>query len=391
MLALLCQIATNEEEEAATLHRGGPPSIQRLVVPSSSRPSSAGVVPLSSAPPPPHPVLSNETAKSIILRFHQQRAHLQRALEVCAKHGLPIPEVLLEALHFLITDTQPGGAMAIDGRAPTPAAGANRYGCRPGSAATATGLSPNGSRLGSPATGNRPNSAAALCGEAMSLTRKKLNMDISEFTAAPHHTGGRSAASRPSSAVSVHSEAMADATDAATTTTVEAHIAVTQHAFANHPTHPGRIIKELRRTQDAAKAEASGTVPPFVPSNTSAVPRQLLEAAHAARRSGNLRLEIATLIDFLRRGQAGSIPLDTSATTRVLRMLADAHVALGEFVSAEQYLFDWYMIAEKAGDRADSVRALVQLGACSHTRGDIAAAKDWLTQAKMRAPGRLRV
>jgi hypothetical protein len=336
MLSLLCQIAGDE--------------LGCTNVRSVSRPTSATVTQQQ------HPVLSNETTKSIILRYHQQRAHLQRALEVCAKHSLEVPEVLLEALHYIITDSQPATAGMMSG-------------CSSSGGAT---------RLSSPAvnaTRSRPGSAAALCGDAVNLTRRKLNMDISEFAGAASVAGdGLPAADQ--SALQQQS--------------VEGHISLATHALLNHPNHPGRAVREFHASQAEARALADGKVLPYSPSKTSSAPKMLLEAAHGARRDGNPRQQIAVLVDYLRRGQEGSVALDTSATTRILRTLADAHIGLGEYVSAEQYLFDWYMIAEKVGDRADAVRALVQLGSCSHGRGDVDAARDWLTQAKRRAPERLK-
>ena len=341
MLSLLCAIADDENgvtspsRKGDSSHIGGGPD---------PRAQSSNV-----DAPQPHPVLSNETTKTIILRYHQQRAHLQRALEVCAKTNLHIPNVLMEALHYIITDTQPN-------------TGGGSYESNGGSV--------------SPARGGDGGSAATLCHDAINLTRKRLDMSISDFVGtspSPAHGTGATSTSA------------AHKTD---DKSVEQHISLATHALLNHPGHPARIVRDTHASQLEKRELAAGHVSVYSPSKTSTEPKRLLEAAHEARRSGNSRQDIKGLVDYLQRGQEGSILLDTSATTRILRQLADAHIALGEYVSAEQYLFDWYMIAEKVGDRSDAVRALMQLGSCSHKRGDVDAARDWLTQAKLRAPER---
>jgi hypothetical protein len=114
-------------------------------------------------------------------------------------------------------------------------------------------------------------------------------------------------------------------------------------------------------------------------------PRQLLQQAFEAKTNGHRRKEIEILVDFLRSGQEGVIPLDTSLTLRILRQLGEAHMALEEYAAAEQYLFDWYLISDKVGDYAESSRALMMLGSAAHARGDLKAAQDWLSKARSRS------
>lgn len=301
--------------------------------------STSSVAPIPRTPM--HPLLTDENAKDVILRFHQQRGFLKRAVESAAEQRVYLPPMLVEALECILTDTIPP---------PSHAGGAGR----------------------------------------MSPTRPKSSMDLNDSVSQTATTRNKQELSTLLRERCAASPVTALDSTAATELSTNSHIDLSQHAILHHPTHAATILREqAQRTQDEEML-ASGTVPPprTQAHMDSKAPRQLMDAAFDARRSGNRRLEIEILVDYVHRGREGRVPLDTAATLRLLRQIGDAHSSLKEFVSAEQYYFDWYLIAEKVGDQMEAAKALTALGNSCLARGDLKAAEQWLSQAQWRAAKR---
>lgn len=108
-----------------------------------------------------------------------------------------------------------------------------------------------------------------------------------------------------------------------------------------------------------------------------------VQAAHAARTAGNRREEVLHLNDLLSRLKAAPVP-DSHAACRVLRQLGDAHLALGEYATAESQYFDWTLVAEKQGDGREVARAMTAIGNTRERSGDLDRALEWYDKAALR-------
>jgi hypothetical protein len=277
-----------------------------------------------------HPILSDEAAKDIILRYHQQRSMLRQAVEICAKNREFIPGIIVDAIHCILTDSLPPQT-----------------------------LSSRDDKV----------SAATVASDLHTSTLQQHRESL-----------GTVLRVRLTSA-----STNADVEGTSTELTPRKHVSMSQHAVLHHPNHPATRLREQSAASEELQFSAQGIVsPPKLTANGRA-PRQLLQQAFEAKTNGHRRKEIEILVDFLRSGQEGVIPLDTSLTLRILRQLGEAHMPLEEYAAAEQYLFDWYLISDKVGDYAESSRALMMLGSAAHARGDLKAAQDWLSKARSRS------
>ncbi|CUF26786.1 Hypothetical protein, putative [Bodo saltans] len=298
--------------------------------------------------PPAHALLADENAKDIILRFHLQRSFLKRAVEQCvANGGVYLPPMLVEALRCVLVDDIPPAAVFP--------------------------------QSGQSSTTQEVVSGLQRSVEATTISRQKQELSVMLQNASssslapprpgsPGHRGGGAMTSLDVTEVSIAS-----------------HIDLSQHAITHHPSHAASIIREAQAVEEERQLTAAGIVPPPRMSKSDYVaPKKIIDDAFQARRAGDRRREIEILVDYLHRGREGRVSLDTATTMRVLRSVGDAHSALHEHVAAEQYYFDWYMIAEKVGLNSEAARALTMLGDCAHVRGDLKAAEEWLSKARWR-------
>lgn len=306
-------------------------------------------------PPTAHALLADENAKDIILRFHLQRSFLKRSVEQCVVDGgIYLPPMLVEALRCILVDEIPPAAVF-------------------------------------PTAGQSGSNQEVVSGlqrsvEATTISRQKQELSVMlQQAASPLPKSG--SVTSPSRGAMDRSLGLGQ--DASSPELpVATHIDLSQHAITHHPNHAASIIREAQALEQERQLLASGEVPPPRVSKTDlGAPKKILDDAFQARRSGDRRREIEILVDYLHRGREGRVSLDTSTTMRVLRTIGDAHSALHEHVAAEQYYFDWYMIAEKVGLNSEASRALTMLGDCAHARGDLRAAEDWLSKARWRLTG----
>lgn len=319
--------------------------------------SAAPYATLPSEPPreqqwkvPMHPLLNDENSKEIIFRFHQQRSYLKRAVEQCAADRVYLPAMLIEALRCILNDETPT-------------------------------MSTDQLRSGSPTSQKNVLSSMELHEtselrdnvESSSYQRQKQELSLTlRERCSSYRAPSRGASSGPSA-------------DESTAVPIAEHIHTSQNAILSHPRHAASLLREQEAVEAEKRQLSAGVVPP--PRVTHAdihAPKALLEEAFQARRSGNRRHEIEIIVDYIRRGREGRVLLDTATTMRLLRQVGDAHVALHEYVAAEQYYFDWYLIAEKVGEKTEGARALTLLGNTAHARGDLKAAEEWLSKAQWR-------
>jgi hypothetical protein len=299
--------------------------------------------------PPAHALLADENAKDIILRFHLQRSFLKRAVEQCvADGGVYLPPMLVEALRCVLVDDLPPAAVFP--------------------------------QSGQSSTTQEVVSGLQRAVGTTTITRQKQELSITLQNA--------SSVSRPSSTSQAHvgsgSGGAMSSLDM-TEVSIASHIDLSQHAITHHPSHAASIIRDAQAVEEERQLSAAGIVPPpRVSTSDYVAPKKIMDDAFQARRAGDRRREIEILVDYLHRGREGRVSLDTATTMRVLRSVGDAHSALHEHIAAEQYYFDWYMIAEKVGLNSEAARALTMLGDCAHARGDLKAAEEWLSKARWR-------
>lgn len=106
-----------------------------------------------------------------------------------------------------------------------------------------------------------------------------------------------------------------------------------------------------------------------------------LEKAHEAQREGRHREQIESLVELLAEYRKAPGVLDRNGMFRVMRRLGDAHLALQEHESAEQYFFEWYIVAQRANDVKETILAMTNLGKTRQAVGDFSGAQQWFEKA----------